>query len=101
MTRDDLLAWLDERVGVSVIARTNLGPGVTATLLETHGQLQREAVPGGGAHYLVGDATLDVSKLDDAQVDGTEAFEGPWEGLVIPLAANVSFVVSDRAYEPA
>jgi hypothetical protein len=102
VTRDELLAWLDQRVGVFVTASTNLGPyGATAPLLETSGNLRRTAVPGGGAHYILGDATLDVSKLDDAQVAAAEAFQGDWDGVDIPLDANVLLVISDRLVEPS
>jgi hypothetical protein len=49
----------------------------------------------------VGDATLNVSEPNDAQVDGAQAFQGDWDGVDIPLSANVILVISDRLVAPS
>jgi hypothetical protein len=97
VTRNEVLAWLDGHVGDSFLARTALSADpAAATLFSASGDLQKAA---DGGVNLVGGSTLDVSKLDDTQVEGAKPYGGPRETLVIPLAENVTFSLRDNFIE--
>jgi|SRR6185437_14298936 hypothetical protein len=99
MTRDELVAWFDRRIGpnedtVTIFAQCS-HDGQTARVLAAPGFVNRGT---SDAAFLIGSATFDVSALDDAQI---EAIEGSPEanGFVIPLAENASLWVRDNANE--
>jgi hypothetical protein len=99
VTRDEVLAWLDDHAGDPFSVSTEIAPGgVKALFLWTSGVLAKDAVHKG--FYTVGDATIDVGALDDARIEGaTPGWHHAQENLRIPLAGDVSIVIEDGIIE--
>ena len=105
MTRDELLAWLNDRAGLDVRVETDVGTGGSASLISIGGVLNPSL--GRAGIYTVGasgdealDAILDVSQLTDGQVEQTksELHGGRWT-LAIPLGGDVTLLVIESLIE--
>jgi hypothetical protein len=99
MTRDELLAWVDGHAGDPFTISVEIASsGAQARILSSSGTLEED--PRDPGAYRVGEMSLDVSTLDDAQIGGaTPGSHHAQENLRIPLATNVSILLEDGIIE--
>ena len=106
MTRDELLAWLDDRTGLDVRVETDVDTGGGSASVISIGGVLNQSLGRAGIHTVGAsgdsalDAILDVSQLTDGQVEQAKAElrGGRWT-LAIPLGGDVTLLVIEGLIE--